>query len=115
DAVTAADRHMVFKTGAKEIALQQGLVATFMAKLSQDLGGSSCHIHMSLLGADGKSAFAAGADGRGASPTMRHFLGGLTAYLPDIFLFFAPTINSYKRLRPGTFAPTAVTWGEDNR
>lgn len=114
-AMTAADRHMVFKTGAKEIALQQGLVATFMAKLAHDLGGSSCHIHMSLLGHDGRSAFAAGDDGRGTSETMRHFLGGLTAYLSDIFLFLAPTVNSYKRLRPGTFAPATVTWGEDNR
>ncbi|MFD1883892.1 glutamine synthetase family protein [Paracoccus pacificus] len=115
DAMTAADRHMVFKTGAKEIALQQGLVAAFMAKLAHDLGGSSCHIHMSLVDSDGQSAFASGADGRGTSVTMRHFLGGLTAYLRDIFLFFAPTINSYKRLRPGTFAPATVTWGEDNR
>lgn len=115
DAMVAADRHIIFKTGAKEIALQQGLVATFMAKLAHDLGGSSCHIHMSLLGNDGKSAFAAGADGRGTSVTMRHFLGGLTAYLRDVFLFFGPTINSYKRLRPGTFAPATLTWGEDNR
>lgn len=115
DAMVAADRHMIFKTGAKEIALQQGLVATFMAKLAHDLGGSSCHIHMSLLGKNGESAFATGSDGRGTSETMRHFLGGLTAYLPDVFLFFAPTINSYKRLRPGTFAPATVTWGEDNR
>lgn len=115
DAMTAADRHMVFKTGAKEIALQQGLVATFMAKLAHDLGGSSCHIHMSLLDRPGRSAFADGDDGAGTSETMRHFLGGLTAYLSDIFLFLAPTVNSYKRLRPGTFAPATVTWGEDNR
>lgn len=115
EAMEAADRHMVFKTGAKEIAIQQGMVATFMAKLAHDLGGSSCHIHMSLLGADGKSAFASGDDGRGTSKTMRHFLGGLTAHLRDVFLFLAPTINSYRRLRPGTFAPASVTWGEDNR
>ena len=114
-AMVAADRHMIFKTGAKEIALQQGLVATFMAKLAHNLGGSSCHIHMSLLGKGGDSAFATGSDGRGTSETMRYFLGGLTAYLRDVFLFFAPTINSYKRLRPGTFAPATVTWGEDNR
>lgn len=115
DALEAADRHMVLKAGAKEIALQQGLVATFMAKLAHDLGGSSCHIHMSLLDSDGKSAFAAGADGKGTSETMRHFLGGLTAYLRDTFLFFGPTTNSYRRMRPGTFAPNLLTWGEDNR
>ena len=86
-----------------------------MAKLAHDVGGSSCHIHMSLLDAGGESAFASGPDGRGTSPTMRNFLGGLTTYLRDIFLFFAPSINSYKRLRPGTFAPATVTWGEDNR
>lgn len=115
EALEAADRHMIFKTGAKEIALQHGNVATFMAKLSHDLGGSSCHIHMSLLGEDGGSAFAAGGEGRGTSAIMRHFLGGLTAYSRDVFLFFAPTTNSYKRLRPGTFAPSDTSWGEDNR
>jgi glutamine synthetase len=115
EAVEAADRHMVFKAGAKEIALQQGLVATFMAKLAHDMGGSSCHVHMSLVDESGRSAFAAGDDGAGTSDTMRHFLAGLTAHLRDVFLFFGPTTNSYKRLRPGTFAPASVTWGEDNR
>jgi len=115
EAIEAADRHVVFKAGAKEIALQQGLIATFMAKLSESLGGSSCHIHMSLLNEAGKSAFATGPDGKGTTEAMRHFLGGLTAYLRDVFLFFGPTTNSYKRMRPGTFAPATVTWGEDNR
>jgi glutamine synthetase len=115
DALAAADRHMVFKAGVKEIALQQNLLATFMAKLGHDLGGSSCHVHMSLQDKKGKSAFASGADGTGTSDTMRHFLGGLTRYARDFFLFYGPTINSYKRMRPGTFAPATVTWGEDNR
>ena len=115
DALEAADRHMVLKAGAKDIALQQGLVATFMAKLAHDLGGSSCHIHMSLLDKNGQSAFSDGADGKGNSATMRHFLGGMMAHLPDAFLFFAPTTNSYRRMRAGTFAPNMLTWGEDNR
>lgn len=114
-ALEAADRHMVFKSGVKEIAFHCGLVATFMAKLSHDLGGSSCHVHLSLQDDQRRNAFAASNDGKGTSDTMRHFLGGLTTFAPDFFLFYAPTINSYRRLRPGMFAPATVTWGEDNR
>ncbi|WP_166434039.1 glutamine synthetase family protein [Roseovarius spongiae] len=115
DAMKAADSHMLLKAAAKEIALQQGMIATFMAKPDHDLGGSSCHVHLSLQDESGQSAFAAGPDGRGASETMTRFLGGLTHHIRDIFLFFAPTTNSYRRMQPGTFAPDSVTWGEDNR
>ncbi len=115
DALAAADRHTILKTGVKELALQNGLVATFMAKLAHDLGGSSCHIHMSMLDKAGKNVFAADGNPKATSERMRHFLGGLVAHARDFFLFFAPTINSYKRLKPGTFAPATCTWGEDNR
>jgi glutamine synthetase len=115
EALEAADRHMVFKSGVKELAHESGLVATFMAKLAHDLGGSSCHVHMSMLDGDGRSVFAAEEGGKGTSEPMRHFLGGLMTFARDFFLFYGPTINSYKRMRPGTFAPAAVTWGEDNR
>lgn len=115
DAMKAADDHMMLKAAAKEIALQQGMIASFMAKPDHALGGSSCHVHLSLRDADGQPVFADGADGAGMSHLMRHFLGGLTHHLRDIFLFFAPTTNSYRRLRPATFAPDTVTWGEDNR
>lgn len=112
-AMAAADGHMLLKTAAKEIALQQGFVATFMAKVSHDLGGSSCHVHMSMLDESGKSAFD---DGSGEmSEIMRSFLAGLLRYGRDYFLFFAPTTNSYKRLVPNTFAPSRLDWGIDNR
>ncbi len=113
EALTAADRHVLFKTGVKELALQQGLIATFMAKWHHDFGGSSCHVHMSMLDRGGINVF--GSAGAGTSAQMRHVLAGLIRYVPELFLFFAPTSNSYRRLRPGTFAPAAMTWGEDNR
>ncbi len=113
DAMAAADAHMLLKTAAKEIALQQGLVATFMAKMSHDFGGSSCHVHMSMLDESDNSAFADGADDM--SETMRSFLAGLLHHGRDFFLFFAPTTNSYKRLVPNTFAPARIDWGVDNR
>ncbi|GHG64792.1 hypothetical protein GCM10018980_56030 [Streptomyces capoamus] len=76
--------------------------------------GNSCHIHLSLAGTDGTNAMADGPDG-GMSEVMRHFLAGQLAALRDFSLLYAPNINSYKRFRPGSFAPTAVAWGHDNR
>ncbi len=112
-ALEAAHRHLLLKAAAKEIALQQGQIATFMAKWRSDLGGSSCHSHMSLCRADGKSAFE---DSNGdPSPTLRAFLAGLLRYGREFFLLFAPTTNSYKRLVPNTFAPARLNWGIDNR
>jgi glutamine synthetase len=113
DALSAADSHVLLKSGAKEVALQQDLVATFMAKLGQDLGGSSCHIHMSMLDESGNSAFndASGGD----SALLHSFLAGLLEYAPDFFLLFAPTTNSYKRFAADTFAPTRLGWAFDNR
>ena len=93
--------------------MQQDQVATFMAKWRSDLGGSSCHSHMSLCRADGASAFE---DDKGdPSPILKAFLAGLLRYGRDFFLFFAPTTNSYKRLIPNTFAPARLNWGVDNR
>ena len=114
DALAAADRHVLFKTGTKEEALKQNLIATFMAKPWQELGGSSCHIHLSLFDNNNKNVFY-GSNSNQTSELMQYFLGGLIKYTHDIFLFFAPTINSYKRLMPDTFAPNSITWGEDNR
>jgi len=112
-ALEAAHRHLLLKAAAKEIASQQEQIATFMAKWRSDLGGSSCHIHMSLCRADGASAFE---DGNGdPSPVLKAFLAGLLRYGRDFFLFFAPTTNSYKRLVPNTFAPARLNWGIDNR
>jgi glutamine synthetase len=112
DALTTCDQHSVYKTGAKEIAAQEGMALTFMAKYDER-EGNSCHIHLSLRDSDGEPVLA-GPDGA-MSPVMRHFLAGQLAALRELTLFFAPNVNSYKRYRPGSFAPTAVAWGHDNR
>ncbi|WP_075736193.1 glutamine synthetase family protein [Streptomyces acidiscabies] len=111
EALTTCDQHAVYKTGAKEIAAQEGVSLTFMAKFDER-EGNSCHIHLSLTDADGANVFA-GPDGM--TDTMRHFLAGQLAALRDFSLLYAPNINSYKRFQPGSFAPTAVAWGRDNR
>jgi glutamine synthetase len=103
----------VYKTGAKEIAAQEGMSITFMAKYNER-EGNSCHIHLSLADADGTNAMAGDLEG-GMSEVMRHFLAGQLAALRDFSLLYAPHINSYKRFQPGSFAPTAVAWGQDNR
>ncbi|WP_042397878.1 glutamine synthetase family protein [Streptacidiphilus carbonis] len=112
DALTTCDQHSVYKTGAKEIAAQQGMSLTFMAKYNER-EGNSCHIHLSLRNAQNKPV-CAGEDGD-MSPLMRHFLAGQLAAMRELTLLYAPNINSYKRFRPGSFAPTAVAWGRDNR
>ncbi|MEV5734161.1 glutamine synthetase family protein [Streptomyces sp. NPDC052292] len=111
EALVTCDHHALYKTGAKEIAAQEGVSITFMAKYNER-EGNSCHIHLSLAGADGANAMA-GPDGM--SDLMRHFLAGQLAALRDFSLLYAPNINSYKRFQPGSFAPTAVAWGHDNR
>ncbi|CAM5588717.1 glutamine synthetase [Streptomyces tanashiensis] len=113
EALVTCDQHAVYKTGAKEIAAQEGCSLTFMAKYNER-EGNSCHIHLSLQDADGHNVMA-GDDPHGMSETMRHFLAGQLAALRDFSLLYAPNINSYKRFQPGSFAPTAVAWGHDNR
>jgi len=112
DAVTSADRHTIFKNGVKEIAFLNGISATFMAKPSEKDIGSSCHIHSSLVGEDGKSVFV---DGDEETDTFRHYLGGVRAHVRELALFVAPAINSYKRYATESWAPTSVSWGRDNR
>ncbi|MGA5196968.1 glutamine synthetase family protein [Streptomyces exfoliatus] len=113
EALVTCDRHAVYKTGAKEIAAQEGYSLTFMAKYNER-EGNSCHIHLSLQDQEGTNVMA-GDDEHGMSETMRHFLAGQLAALRDFSLLYAPNINSYKRFQPGSFAPTAVAWGHDNR
>ncbi|MGN9793954.1 glutamine synthetase family protein [Streptomyces sp. NPDC054847] len=113
EALVTCDQHAVYKTGAKEIAAQEGVSLTFMAKYNER-EGNSCHIHLSLRDTDGRGVMA-GDGPDGMSPLMRHFLAGQLAALRDFSLLYAPTVNSYKRFRPGSFAPTAVAWGHDNR
>ncbi|MCQ4082676.1 glutamine synthetase family protein [Streptomyces sp. RB6PN25] len=114
EALVTCDQHVIYKTGAKEIAAQQGSALTFMAKYDER-EGNSCHIHLSLRNQAGDPVLADDSGEHGMSPTMRHFLAGQLAALRDFTLLYAPNINSYKRYRPGSFAPTAVAWGPDNR
>jgi glutamine synthetase len=113
DAVAKADEHALYKTGAKEIAAQEGCSLTFMAKYDQR-EGNSCHIHLSLRDDGGDPVFAGGHRAE-ASPIFDHFLAGLLGTLREMTLLLAPNVNSYKRFVDGSFAPTAVAWGRDNR
>ena len=110
-ALTTADGHSIYKNGAKEIAAQEACSISFMPKFN-DREGNSCHIHLSLRGQDGTPVFA---DGHDFSETFQNFLAGQLACMREFMLFFAPNINSYKRFAVGSFAPTAVAWGKDNR
>jgi glutamine synthetase len=113
DAVTTADRHTIYKNGVKEIAFLNEISASFMAKPSEDDIGSSCHVHQSLVGRDGKSVFV---DDTGEeTDTFHHFIGGMRNHIRELALFVAPSINSYKRYAAESWAPTSVSWGRDNR
>jgi glutamine synthetase len=114
DALNTCDNHSIYKNGAKEIADQHGKALTFMAKFNER-EGNSCHIHISFRGADGSAVFADEADELGMSKMFRHFMAGQLKTMRELTLFFAPNINSYKRYVEGSFAPTAVAWGLDNR
>ncbi len=113
EAVTTCDHHSIYKTGAKEIAAQEGMSITFMAKPNAR-EGNSCHIHLSLRDAAGDPVLA-GDGPYGLSRLGEHFLAGQLAGLRELMLCYAPNINSYKRYVPGSFAPIAVRWGVDNR
>src|SRR4051794_39430463 len=106
-ALRTADEHAIYKTGAKEIAAAEGMAITFMAKYDQR-EGSSCHIHLSLR-RDGRAAFASD------ETLFERFVAGQLACLRELSLLYAPNVNSYKRFAKGSFAPTAVAWGRDNR
>jgi glutamine synthetase len=108
DAVTMADNHVIYKNGAKEIAHLNGCSVTFMAKPDHTWIGNSCHIHSSLW-RDGENAFA------GESDVFKQYLAGQIAALKELAIFVAPTINSYKRFAAGSWAPTTLAWGHDNR
>ncbi len=113
EALRTCDNHSLYKAGAKEIAFQEGHSLTFMAKYDER-EGNSCHIHLSLR--SGEDGFVLAGDGaHGFSPMMEHFLAGQLAALRELTLFLAPNVNSYKRYVRGSFAPTAVAWGLDNR
>jgi len=111
--VRMADNHVVFKHGMREMAARGGRSVTFMAKWSPDEAGSSCHIHMSLW--RGKAALFRRPGGSRESRRFRGFLGGLLRYSRELGVFFAPTVNSYKRYQSASWAPTRMAWARDNR
>ena len=108
DALRTADDHVIYRNGAKEIAAQEGMAISFMAKYDAR-EGSSCHIHFSLSDADGEMLF------ESDRPVFESFLAGQLACLRELTLLLAPNVNSYKRYAAGSFAPTTVAWGHDNR
>lgn len=112
----AADRALLFKSAVKEIAYKHGIMATFMAKISDTLPGCGGHVHQSLWDkAGGQNLFYDEKDPGRMSDVFKSYVAGQLACLPDILPMFAPNINSYKRLVEGTWAPTTLTWGVDNR
>ncbi|MGH0034234.1 MAG: glutamine synthetase family protein [Myxococcota bacterium] len=120
EAQEMADRHVLYKLAAKEIAAREGKALTFMAKVGTELAGNSLHIHLSLRDEQGAPVFAGDEpvqEGRAArvSPTFRAALGGLLTHARELAFFFAPNVNSYKRYRAGTFAPTTIAYSVDNR
>jgi len=118
DGLEAADRAVLFKTATKEIASRFGILASFMARWSPSLPGCSGHVHQSLWSGDGDGArnlFHSADDPRHLSDTLRSYVAGQLVLLPEILVLLAPTVNSYKRLVDGYWAPTTPTWGVDNR
>jgi glutamine synthetase len=113
--LNSADKAALFKTFTKVLAQRRGWMATFMAKWSKDWPGQSGHLHLSLKDENGKSVFHDPKAPHGMSQTMRHFLAGQQALMPQVLAMIAPTVNSYTRLIPGFWAPTHATWGVENR
>ena len=115
-ALSAADKAALFKSAVKQLAARQGLMATFMAKFNGSLPGCSGHLHQSLWDRAGnKNLFADSGDPEGLSSTMRRYMAGQLELMPEMTALVCPTINSYKRLVPNTWAPTTATWGLENR
>ena len=115
EGLEAADRATLFKTFSKAFFTQRGAMATFMAKWSMDYPGQSGHYHFSLLDEDGANVFANAGHSGDIPDRARWALGGLIRYVPEFLPMLAPTVNSYTRLVKGAWAPTAATWGVDNR
>lgn len=115
EALEMADRHVLYKHGVKEIASQQGGSVTFMAKYDTGAAGSSCHIHSSVWDRNGRRSLFAGRDGREGTVLFQQWLAGQLAMARELAYFYAPTVNSYKRYQSGSFAPTRIAAGRDNR
>ncbi|NKI98044.1 glutamine synthetase family protein [Novosphingobium sp. SG707] len=110
-----ADQAVLLKNFLKILAMRRGQTACFMPRWSLDADSQSSHLHLSLLDGEGAPLFWDAARPDRMSDTFRHFIGGLQRFLPEVMLLFAPTVNSWRRFAPGTFAPPAFTWGIENR
>jgi len=115
DPIAVADGNARLKEVARQLGLEMGLDVSFMAKPVTGEEGASGHIHLSMLDADGNDAFDGDLDSGGKPAVLYHAIGGILACLPDMALLYGPTINSYKRVRPGWYTPLAATWGHDDR
>jgi glutamine synthetase len=115
DALEMADRHTLYKHGVKEIAWSQGASVTFMAKYDMGAAGSSCHLHSSLWDARGRKNLFARDGSREGTAVFGQWVAGQMALARELAFFYAPTVNAYKRYQSGSFAPTRIAWGWDNR
>jgi glutamine synthetase len=114
-ALEMADRHILFKLAMRDLAAAHGMAATFMAKPFPDTTGSSCHLHLSLLDDAGANVFGEGSSGDTLAPPLRAAVGGVLAKAPDLMLWYAPTVNSYRRIAGGEFSGNGLSWGYDSR
>lgn len=114
-ALVAADRAFMLRTAVKDIAVREGLLATFMGRPFADQGGSGFHVHLSLNGEDGRNAFADEGGPDGLSPLAAAFIAGVIEHAPGLQALLGPTVNAYKRILPDSLAPTHANWGHDNR
>jgi glutamine synthetase len=115
DVLGMADNHAIYKQCLKEVADQQGISVTFMAKYSHDHAGSSCHVHLSLWSEQANAFHVDDQEGDGTSDVFRWFLAGWMEHAADMMVFYAPNVNSYKRYQSGSWAPTRIAWSSDNR
>lgn len=113
--VEMADRHVLFKLCLRDLAAAAGMAVTFMARPFGTTTGSSCHLHLSLIDADSRNAFADPAGMRGTSATLRAAVGGVLERAPEVMLLYAPTVNSYRRTTSGEFSGNGASWGWDSR
>jgi glutamine synthetase len=114
-ALEMADRHIVFKLAMRDLAAANGMAATFMAKPFPDTTGSSCHLHLSLVDGGGAHPLGDGSRGETLAPPLRAAIGGVLEHAPDLMLWYAPTINSYRRIAGGEFSGNGLSWGFDSR
>lgn len=115
DALEMADRHLLFKLAMRAFAADAGMAVTFMARPFADTTGSSCHLHLSLVDGNGRNVFHDANDADGISAALRHAIGGVLERAPEVMVFYAPTVNSFRRTNSGEFSGNGLSWGFDSR